>query len=66
MIGNSITKGDMKGGDMHVIAGKSDSNHTYFEQNQTLRNTTTFEFDKKFNNKNNFKLKQSLSFLTGK
>ncbi len=66
MIGNSITKGDMKGGDMHVIAGKSDSNHTYFEQNKTLRNTTTFEFDKKFNNKNNFKLKQSLSFFDRK
>jgi iron complex outermembrane receptor protein/outer membrane receptor for ferrienterochelin and colicins len=59
MIGNSFMKGEMKGGDMHVIAGKSDSNHTYFEQNQTLRNTTTFEFDKKFSDKNNFKLKQS-------
>jgi iron complex outermembrane receptor protein/outer membrane receptor for ferrienterochelin and colicins len=66
MIGNSFMKGEMKGGDMHVIAGKSDSNHTYFEQNQTLRNTTTFEFDKKFNNKNNFKLKQSLSFFDRK
>ena len=66
MIGNSFMKGEMKGGDMHVIEGKSDSNHTYFEQNQTLRNTTTFEFDKKFNNKNNFKLKQSLSFFDRK
>lgn len=65
MIGNSFTKGEMKGGDMHVIAGKLDSNHTYFEQNKTLRNTTTLEFEKKFSNRNNFKFKQSLSFLIG-
>ena len=63
MVGNSITKSDMKGGDIYVIADKSDSTHIYFEQNQTLRNTTTFEFDKKINNKNNFKFKQSLSFF---
>lgn len=66
MIGNSFTKGDMKGGDMSVIAGNTDANHIYFEQNETVRNTTTLEFDEKFKGKNNFKLKQSLSFFDRK
>lgn len=66
MIGNSFTKGNMKGGDMHVIDGNSDANHTYFEQNQTMRNTTTLELDKKMANASSFKLKQSLSFFDRK
>lgn len=63
MLGNSFTKGDMKGGDMNVIAGNADSFHTYFEKNETIRNITTLEFDKKFGEKNSFKLKQSLSLF---
>jgi outer membrane receptor for ferrienterochelin and colicins len=66
MLGNSFTKGDMKGGDMNVIAGNADSFHKYFEQNETIRNTTTFEFDKKFTKTNSFKLKQSWSFFDRK
>lgn len=66
MIGNSFTKGNMKGGDMHVIDGNSDANHTYFEQNQTLRNTTTLELDKKMVNASSLKIKQSLSFFDRK
>ena len=63
MLGNSFTKGTMTGGDMNVIAGNADAFHTYFEKNETIRNTTTFEFDKKFTENNSFKLKQSLSFF---
>lgn len=66
MIGNSFTKGNMKGGDMHVIDGNNDANHTYFEQNLTMRNTTTLELDKKMANASSFKLKQSLSFFDRK
>jgi outer membrane receptor for ferrienterochelin and colicins len=66
MLGNSFTKGAVKGGDMNVIAGNADNFHTYFEQNETIRNTTTFEFDKKFTDTNSFKLKQSLSFFDRK
>jgi outer membrane receptor for ferrienterochelin and colicins len=66
MLGNSFTKGIMKGGDMNVIAGNADTFHTYFEKNETIRNTTTFEFDKKFTENNSFKLKQSLSFFDRK
>lgn len=63
MIGNSFTKGNLKGGDMQVIAGNFDANHTYFEQNKSTRNTTILEFDKKLENNNSFKFKQSLSFF---
>jgi outer membrane receptor for ferrienterochelin and colicins len=63
MIGNSFTNGNMKGGDMHVIDGNVDAGHTYFEQNQTIRNTTTLELDTKTTNTNSFKIKQSLSFF---
>ena len=66
MLGNSFTKGTMKGGDMNVIAGKNDTFHKYFEKNETIRNTTTFEFDKKFAVKNSFKFKQSWSFFDRK
>ncbi len=66
MLGNSFTKGTMKGGDMNVISGNTGSFHKYFEQNETIRNTTTFEFDKKFTETNSFKLKQSLSFFDRK
>lgn len=66
MLGNSFTKGTMKGGDMNVIAGNADAFHNYFEKNETIRNTTTFEFDKKFTENNSFKLKQSVSFFDRK
>ena len=66
MLGNSFTKGTMKGGDMNVIAGNADSFHKYFEQNETIRNTTTFEFDKKLTETNSFKLKQSWSIFDRK
>jgi iron complex outermembrane receptor protein/outer membrane receptor for ferrienterochelin and colicins len=66
MIGNSFTKGNMEGGDMHVIDGNVDADHVYFEQNQTMRNTTTFELDRKIKEANSFKIKQSLSFFDRK
>jgi outer membrane receptor for ferrienterochelin and colicins len=63
VLGNSFTKGINKGGDMRVIGGKPDAAHTYFEKNNTSRNTTVFEVEKKFANKNNIKLKQSVSIF---
>lgn len=62
-LSNSYTSGNNTGGDMQVIKNKADANHTYFEKNTTVRNITTFELDKKFNNKNSFKLKQSVSIF---
>jgi outer membrane receptor for ferrienterochelin and colicins len=63
MLGNSFTKGTNTGGDMEVIKTKPSANHTYFEKNNTIRNTTTFEIDKKFANKSSIKLKQSISIF---
>jgi outer membrane receptor for ferrienterochelin and colicins len=63
MLGNSFTRGSIMGGDIQVIDGKADAAHTYFENNNTIRNTTTLEVDKKFADKSNFKLKQSLGIF---
>ncbi len=66
MLGNSFTKGDNKGGDMFVLKGKTDNDHIYFEENNTIRNTTTFELDKKRINNSSLKVKQSLSIFDRK
>jgi len=63
MLGNSFTKGTNTGGDMEVIKNQPTADHTYFEKNNTIRNTTTFEIDKNFANKNSIKLKQSISIF---
>lgn len=61
MLGNSFTKGEIKGGDVQLLKGNGSSEHNYFETNRTLRNTTTLELDKKFANGSSVKLKQSLA-----
>jgi outer membrane receptor for ferrienterochelin and colicins len=63
MLGNSYTWGWNTGGDMQQIKGKGDAAHNYFEENNTVRNTTTLEIDKKFKSGNQLKLKQSLGLF---
>ena len=65
-IGHSFTRGKMTGGDMNVIDGNADLFHTYFEKNETTRNITTLEIDRKIADKNAFKFKQSLSLFNRK
>jgi len=60
-VGNSFTKGDRTGGDIYVIEGKSDANHQYFEENESLRNTSTIELDKRIGESKRFIAKQSFS-----
>lgn len=60
-IGHSFTKGTNLGGDMQVIDGKPDANHTYFEENKTNRNTSSLEFQKKFSETKKLKFKTSLT-----
>lgn len=62
-LGNSFTKGINTGGDMQVIRGKGNPDHTYFEKNNTVRNITTLEVGKKMAGKNRITLKQSLSIF---
>ncbi len=63
MVGNSYTRGRNTGGDMKVIDGKPDINHTYFEKNRTERNTTTLEFEKTFRPGSKLKLKQAIGIF---
>lgn len=63
IIGNSFTKGNREGGDVQVIENKGDSYHQYFEENNTLRNTTTLEFYKKIKESKNLSIKQSFSIF---
>ena len=60
-IGNSFTKGERTGGDIQVIKNKADASHQYFEKNKTIRNISTFEFDKKIGDKKRLVAKQSFS-----
>ena len=63
MLGNSYTWGQNSGGDMEAVKGNANALHTYFEDNSTVRNTTTLEIDKKFKRGNKLKLKQSFGLF---
>ena len=63
MLGHSYTWGWNTGGDMVQIKGYGNAMHTYFEENSTVRNTTTLEIDKKFKSGNKLKLKQSFGLF---
>lgn len=66
MIGNSFTKSKNTGGDMSVIDSRPTTNHLYFEENETIRNTTTAELEKKWKDGSSLKVKQSLSIFNRK
>jgi outer membrane receptor for ferrienterochelin and colicins len=63
IIGNSFTRGTRTGGDVQVIKGKADATHQYFEENNTVRNITTLEWLRKFDEKESMTVKQSLSIF---
>jgi iron complex outermembrane receptor protein/outer membrane receptor for ferrienterochelin and colicins len=63
VIGNSFSKGDRTGGDINVINNKADATHTYFETNNTIRNTSTIEFIQKLKSKSQFVAKSSYSYF---
>lgn len=63
ILGNSFSKGDRTGGDVKVINNKADNDHTYFETNRTIRNTTTFDYIQKLNAKEQLTLKSSFSYF---
>lgn len=63
IIGNSFTKGKRTGGDVQLIKGKGDSYHQYFEENNTIRNITTFDFQKKITDAKTLTIKQGFSIF---
>lgn len=63
IIGNSFSKGKRTGGDVQVIKGKGDGFHRYFEDNNTVRNITTLELQKKISDKKSLTVKHSFSLF---
>lgn len=63
IFGNSFSKGNRTGGDLNVIKGNADNNHTYFETNNTIRNTTTLDYIQKQKEKEQLIVKSSFSYF---
>ena len=63
ILGTSFSKGNRTGGDINVIKGNADNNHTYFETNNTIRNTTTFDYIQKIKDKDQLTVKSSFSYF---
>ncbi|QDP84719.1 TonB-dependent receptor [Chryseobacterium sp. SNU WT5] len=66
ILGNAFTKGNRLGGDMQYIGGGRSANHPYFEENNTIRNTTTLEFEKKFTDNSSLNFKSAYSIFDRK
>ena len=60
-ISNSFTKGKRTGGDVLVIKNNANAFHQYFEKNETLRNISSLEFNKKIGDNKRLVAKQSFS-----
>lgn len=57
---------DRTGGDMHVIAGKGDAIHTYFEKNKSNRYSSQLKFEKRFANKSVLRAQNSVGYFSRK
>lgn len=66
MIGNSTSVQNRKGGDVFVIRDQADNSHQYFENNNSFRNITTFQFDRDFSEGRKIITKQSFAFFNRK
>ena len=63
IIGNSFSKNKRKGGDVQVIENKGNGYHRYFEENNTIRNITTFELSRKISERKQLTIKQGFSIF---
>jgi iron complex outermembrane receptor protein/outer membrane receptor for ferrienterochelin and colicins len=63
IIGNTTSYQNRKGGDVFVIRGQGDSFHQYFENNHSVRNITTLQFDRQFTDGSRLVAKQSFAFF---
>ena len=63
LIGNSLTAGSRTGGDMSVVKGSTNTSHTYFETNNSIRNTTMAELDVRPDDKTHIAAKTSFSYF---
>lgn len=62
-IGNSTAYQSREGGDVFVIDGRADGLHRYFENNESLRNITTLQFERGFSGGRSLVARQSLAFF---
>ena len=63
IVGNTTSYQNRKGGDVFVIRGHGDSFHQYFENNNSIRNITTLQFERQFVDGSRLVAKQSLAFF---
>ena len=63
IIGNTTSYQNRKGGDVFVLRGQGDNFHQYFENNHSVRNITTLQFDRQFGDGSRLVAKQSLAFF---
>jgi outer membrane receptor for ferrienterochelin and colicins len=63
-VGNSAAYQNRKGGDVFVIREEADAVHQYFEQNDSLRNVTTLQFERGLPGGRKLVARQSLAFFT--
>lgn len=63
IVGNSTTFQNRFGGDIFVINGKADSQHAYFEKNQSVRNISTIQLSSQISENRQLVLKQSVSLF---
>ncbi|HEV2762003.1 MAG TPA: TonB-dependent receptor [Pyrinomonadaceae bacterium] len=63
MVGNSTAYQNRRGGDVFVLRGRADDFHRYFEHNESLRNVTTFQFERGFSGGRKLVARQSLAFF---
>ena len=63
IVGNTTSYQNRKGGDVFVIRGQGDNFHQYFENNHSLRNITTLQFERQFADGSRLMAKQSLAFF---
>jgi iron complex outermembrane receptor protein/outer membrane receptor for ferrienterochelin and colicins len=61
--GNTTSYQNRKGGDVFVIRGRGDDFHQYFENNNSVRNITTLQFEREFVDGSHLVAKQSLAFF---
>lgn len=62
-IGNSFSHQTRKGGDVFALRGQPSAMHTYFEQNRSLRNVSTFNLNHEFAGGSRLFAKQSFAFF---
>ncbi|HEX8352095.1 MAG TPA: TonB-dependent receptor [Pyrinomonadaceae bacterium] len=62
-VGNSTSRQSRRGGDVFVIDGRADGLHRYFEDNESLRNITTLQFERAFSGGRKVVARQSLAFF---